>query len=797
MRHRRTCRLACASVVGVCAAAVHAAAAPEADRPLMWRSGDDPRPDEYVAFRGTFQLDAEGEVEIRTLASGWFVAWLDGDYLTEGPARFHIQHPQYDTTRANLSAGRHVLAVQAHHIGVTTRMLVDMPPFLYCRVLQGGKELPVTWKCHKLGGYRPQVRRINPQLGWIEWCDTRGNPAGWRAPQFDDDKWSRPEAAKTKIGKLAPVTIGPVKHFVHPVEPMASGPLAERFGYEFDDVAARFALRDLACDKLPAQGVWRRYDLGRVRLGRPRFTLDLPAGAIVEFAYCEVLIDGRVSPYITLSAGASCNLDHYVARGGVQELFPLTPKGGRFLEIHIFADNERVKFIREEYIERSYHGPPLGSFTSGDALLDRIWMTGVETYRACAEDALIDNPTRERGQWTGDVASVGMDIAAAAWCDLRVCRRGLVQSALCAREDGLIAGLCPGGPAFLPSYSAQWVTACLHYYELTGDRTLLADMYGYAVKNIAALERFVTNDGLTDGAGWVFIDWGYVRNPGPADMAYNLHFLAALRSMARWCDVVGSTDDRAKYAKLAEQIGGVIDRWLRLHLDVGPDAWPRIGYHTAVLALASGLVPKDAESACVGFIKAHTLGCFPNNREAPRNASPSVASRRLITPYFAHYALPLLIERGEMDFVLDQYRSCWGWALKDGRTTWVEVFDTRWTHCHQWAGCPTWQLSRYVLGLHPRFDLGKNHFVLGLCPGSLSSAKGTVPLPRGSGGIDVAWTRTDDGFRYRLRTTKPIWLHLPAGATSDRASVVRIEGEHEMVLPIDRAFDAAGLRRPG
>ena len=51
----------------------------------------------------------------------------------------------------------------------------------------------------------------------------------------------------------------------------------------------------------------------------------------------------------------------------------------------------------------------------------------------------------------------------------------------------------------------------------------------------------------------------------------------------------------------------------------------------------------------------------------------------------------MLFESGEADFVLDQYRACWGWALGEGRTTWVEVFDTRWTHCHQWAGAPTWQ----------------------------------------------------------------------------------------------------------
>ena len=102
----------------------------------------------------------------------------------------------------------------------------------------------------------------------------------------------------------------------HSLAPIDSGKLAENFGYQKDDVAARYFLRDLEAKSLPQDGVWRRYDLGRVRLGRPSFVLDLPEDTVVEFAYSESLQHGRVSPYITLSAGTSCNLDHFVASGG-------------------------------------------------------------------------------------------------------------------------------------------------------------------------------------------------------------------------------------------------------------------------------------------------------------------------------------------------------------------------------------------------------------------------------------------------------------------------------------------------
>jgi hypothetical protein len=135
--------------------------------------------------------------------------------------------------------------------------------------------------------------------------------------------------------------------------------------------------------------------------------------------------------------------------------------------------------------------------------------------------------------------------------------------------------------------------------------------------------------------------------------------------------------------------------------------------------------------------------------------------------------MPALIARGEMDFVLDQYRKCWGWMLEDDRTTWVEVFDTRWSHCHQWAGCPTWQLTRYALGLTPRFDLGPNCFEWTLNPGSLSHASGRVPIPGKTDGatIGVEWRVAPDGtLAFTIDTPAEITV-LPNGAFGPRRTV--------------------------
>lgn len=743
--------------------------------------------DTYGAFRGFFSLADEADVEIHIFGSHFFNGWLDGEFLCEGPARFERSHPEYEVIHKKLSAGQHLVAALVHNEGVVNRLLrADViPPFFACRVFVKDKEISISWKCIRLEGYSSQIRRISPCLGWIEWCDTSKNPQNWHLPQFDAGDWNNPVNVNANLGELRPLSSGAVSRVSHQLKPIAKGYLADTFGYDLDDIPTRFFLRDLTCDTFPPQGFWRRYDIGRVRLGKPHFRLDLPAGAIVEFAYSEALYHDRVSPYITFSLGATCNLDHFVARGGVQEFSPLAPKAGRFMEIHVkAADIDKIRFVEEQFIERCYFDQHEGSFCCNDELLNKIWVTGVETLRACAEDSIVDTPHRERGQWIGDSLSVGMDIAAVAFPDLSLFKRIIRQSAWSADSRGMVAGMCSGECIYLPVYALQWVTANLRRYELTGDRGLLAEMYPFAVKNMAVFETAINEEGLNDELGVNFIDWGYLREGNGSDMAYNLHYLRALRSMIRWCAIIQS-EERDKFIRLERRILAIIDKWFTKKLAENRNDWSYIGYHVATLALLENVIAPDEQDRAIEYIKSHILDCFPNNPAAPRLSDPSVQSQQIITPYFLHFVMPALIERGQMDFVLEQYRVCWGWAIDKGLTTWPEVFDVRWSHSHHWSACPTWQMSRYVLGMHPRFDLGKNHFEFKLCPGSLDGAKGVLPLGQNAK-MAIDWKCTDESVCYEITTGEPVYVHFFEKSHSELPSILEIKNEQTIVLPFKR-----------
>lgn len=729
--------------------------------------------DTYALFRGVVELSEDTHVSVKHVGASWYRVFLDGEYFTEGPARFSPEHPEYLCDEILLTAGAHVVSVQLHYEGVETRILKDYDPFLWVQLEGEEGLLSVDWKGLPLNSCKPEFRRINPQLAWVESRDTRKDPVGWESLGFDDGDWLNPAWCVSDLPEPQEAKIdSPVRFEVTPTL-VAEGPLATSFGYADDDPGYTFFTRDRTCVDLPAKGVWRRYDLGRVRLGSPRITLDVQEGTVIEIGFSEFLTEGRVSPWINFSLGQSCNWDRFIARGGVQTFEPFTPKGARFVEIHVLCPSDHVSWMSALYSERGYHAETEASLSLGDELLQRIWSTGVETLRGCTEDALIDNPTRERGQWVGDVVSVGLGITSVAYHDLSLCRRGLQHSAECAREDGLVAGMSPGGCVYLPTYSLQWTTASVEYYRHSRDLAYLKEYWRAAEKNMAAIMAFETPKGLGDVAGWNFVDWGYLPTPGGVDLACNLHYLEALRSMVEWGRFIEvDTDLYFQKAKTSEE---AIRSWLaELEKEAGVEA---VGYHCLTLAIRMKLFSGNY-AAAIDLLKRHWATSFPSETTAHRLDDPFNSNQRLSTPYFAHYLFPVLIDAGEWKFVLEQIKLCWGWMLEDDRTTWVEVFDTRWSHCHQWAGAPTWILSRYVLGLFTRSDRGLGSFDLKLETFGLPQASGRLPIP-GGGWVEVSWERKAKSVTYRLNVTQQVELCLPDG------DLVKVASGSECVLDLN------------
>jgi alpha-L-rhamnosidase len=741
-----------------------------------------PDKDRHALFRARFKLEQPGTVRLKIFGRHWFQVWLDGDFLTDGPARHPAEHPQYEVFSRELGAGTHVLAWHAHELGVDTRLVRgDAPVGVTASVeYAGGHGVPLEWKALAPDAWKATGRRLGCVLGWVEWCDLRKLPTEWKSPGFDDSGWGKPAGWAEPCASFGELPLAALRRPVWTGKPAAQGELVNMSMIDHDPTSG-FFIRELDHHTLPTQGHWWRFDLGRVRLGYPVLKVKAPPGTILQTAYAESLTFGRVHPYLKTGGGSdSCMLDHWVTRGGSEELIPLHPKGARFVEIHMIGNSpegmELESFAFQERVYFPEKSP--GSFECGDRGLDRAWAVGRDTFVACSEDSLTDNPHRERGQWLGEVEAPCIEMLSACYSDWRIARRSLEQAALCARPDGLLPAVYPGTREVIPSFSIQWVKAMLDYVRHTGDRSLLGPLHGAAERSLEALLPDLEEDGLrVNPEHWNFIDWGYrgantvflggARDEARTDPALSLFYLEALDSMAVWSDWTGKGDRARVWRERAE---GLRARLARRVGEVGANKeWEAFGYHATVLALRCGLV--EEPGAAVASVKKFLLGCFPNDPAAPRLSDVTVESGRVMTPYFAHFSFPVLAAHGEDAFVLDQIRTCWGWMLDGGWTTWPEVFDPRWSHCHYWSSTPTWMLTRCALGLTPAFERGRGHYDWSFRPGGLDHAAGCIPLPAVDGGspgvINIEWKRAGGG-RYRYTLQSPEDLVIAMGTRQER-----------------------------
>jgi hypothetical protein len=410
----------------------------------VWLPNNESDVDQHAAFRLTFHTyTAETAVTIEHCCVSWYVVYVDGVYLAEGPTRFVGDVPFSATTTTQLyNAGTHVVAIHAHSVGEQTRILLKTSPVAFCKVAAvdptAAPISPPAWTCSSMSQwYKPQLARLSSLLGWTEQVTLCDAQQRWTTTSFDDTTWATPVPAANSSGLQYPpapleTTARPASSIEGALKQVAAGTLVERHGYASDDVPARFRLRQLTTtsgathggaageglDCGAPQGFWWRFDALRCQLLRPVIELRAPSGAVVEVCYCQALIDGKASPYHPLCGSATCYLDQYSVGSDVGDapltVVPLEPRGCRYVEVHVTLDDgpyaalQRVALLGCNAMYRAYdayHTEPLGRF-AGDAVLERIWRTGSETTRSCVEDTCIDGPCRERGQWTGDTLAV-------------------------------------------------------------------------------------------------------------------------------------------------------------------------------------------------------------------------------------------------------------------------------------------------------------------------------------------------------------------------------------------------------
>ena len=705
----------------------------------FWISNPSRESDLHVIFQSTIKTES-GPHAFAVQSSGNFQLIIDGEIAIRGPIRFSSHFAEYYEEEISLSAGTHTIEIFAHGEFLKTRTMAPLPNFVWCRVSKAGVEIPLTWQARELPGYVATGLRISALLGWVEWREL---------PAAHDQPWREVTSVKGLLELTGPLTkselrIPKLKSF-HPVE-IARGKFRETFtGYKYDDLASQYLLCDLNPDPNDDHdGIWIRYDLAKIRIGYFSIDIECDNPAEIKIAYAERMTpQGEISPVVALSAGATRMIQHFAVAAGKTSIKPFQSMGAKFIEVRVTATGD-VKLSNPEFIERDFLGEPQGYLSTPDPTLNKIWQVGIETLRSSAEDALVDS-IRERAEWVGDVVTSALHILVAGWGDYTLVKRALLHAAASAREDGVVAGSGPGELIYLGTYASMWTTACLQIAIEEGDTSLLIELEESARANIKGLSDLIKEDGSHD-LPWSFVDLGYSPPTETPDLAVISHFIRAVASWIKWLELIGKPDEAKAWQEKHDHFSSLIKNELEADLRK---------YHAYTLAAFNGVIShKDAAPIITDSIRAG----FPYNRNAKRLRDPLKFVEGVITPYFSNYSMSVLINAGHGEQATDFWLTNWGWMLEKGATTWWEVFDDRWSHCHYWSGAPTWQLSRFGLGLHPQLNLEGSSVELRVSDFGLPTMKGRLHIPI-AGWVDVEWEhKSVDEISYSVECSKEFAL---------------------------------------
>ncbi len=504
-------------------------------------------------------------------------------------------------------------------------------------------------------------------------------------------------------------------------------------------------------------------DLGRTVLGRVQADISTGANTVIDVGWDERLLSSTNRPLpFPGSAHPEWNqTDSWALGVGEFAISSIDARAGRYLIVAVWGSAQvSISNLRVE--EELYPTQQLGSFTSSDEKLNKIWQVGATTAMVNMSDAYAD-PWRERGQWWGDAFIVD-HVNRVAFGDYRLLRRGLMFLGESITPQGRSFSLAPNnGDAQILDYGMLWVQSLAKYVHLTNDIEFAKRMYPKLdafLRYLKSLENRST--GLLDVpvGHWsktALVDWyAYYAQPNSAvagqSSAINAMYFGTLQDaaiIAGWAgDPLGSSQFRTRAKTLQDAMNETLfvkseKRYLSSIIQntkVPPylhaQAWP-LAYDVPKSSDVSGVVSSMMSLISIENPQRETFEIYGTYwiLEALAKSKRFNDAIKLITNYYYP-----MIER-------------WG------ATTWWESFDINriaYTQAlsHGWGSSPTWFLTTHIAGIRQtssstweaRPPLGGVTLV--------SFVDASLPVGMDKGVLQFRWDQVSCK-EHRLRITAP------------------------------------------
>ncbi len=614
----------------------------------------------HILFRRKFNVEKRGRAILRITADDYYKLYINGSFVTQGPAPsypFAYYYNEIDVTE-HLTEGENVIAVHTYYQGLVNRVWVsaDRREMLWCSLSLDGEDLLVSdeaWLVADHMGYS-EMGKVGYDTAFLERYDSRAPECRFYLPDFDDSSWRRASVFTAADYTLIPQ---PTRQLdIYPVDPVNVEKLSNGL----------------------------RADMGREYVGYPRITARGNKGDKIIIKCAEELnTDGSVR----YDMRCNCRyLEEWILSGDEDVLMQYDYKAWQYIELE-YPDT--VEILDLGMTVRHYPFEARRRYTDESPELTRIFNLCADTLKYGTQEIYMDCPTREKGQYLGDLSVSGRAHTLLTG-DTAMFRKAITN--FC--ESSFI---CPGIMAVsvsslmqeIADYSLELPLQICWLYSLDGDIDFLRYTEPYVTGMVEYFKRFENADGLIETLSekWNMVDWpdnlrdGYDFSLTRPDITPGVHnvicsrYIGFLESVNEMYSILGKplidSVEKSKSAFIkafySDELGLFCDSSEKTHASV----------HSNIFPLLFDIGTKD-DTALTERIIRHI--------ENKKLTSMGV--------YMAYYALAALIKAGKRDLALTLATDEGAWLnmLSEGATATYEAWgrDQKWNTSlfHPWATAP-------------------------------------------------------------------------------------------------------------
>lgn len=614
----------------------------------------------HILFRKKVNIKSGfSKAILKISADDYYKLYLNENFLGQGPSpgyHFHYYFNEIDVTE-KLKAGENLFAVHTYYQGLINRVWVSgdcRHGFIFELSIDGEVVLcsDESWKTAIHTGFSSN-KKIGYDTAFAEIYDSGSPEVNFELFDYDDRYW---EYALEKRHIDYKLFKQPTKMLsVYPQKPKIIK--KTEYGYFID--------------------------LGFEAVGYISFRAKGNKGdKIIIHAGEELSEDNRVRYKMR------CNCEYeeeMILSGNDDKLIQYDYKAFRYVDL-IIPEQSDINISEIEIIIRHYPYEEKASFSTENKQLEKIFRLCADTIKYGVQECYLDCPTREKGQYLGDVSIVApAHVLLTGEADMM--KKSLENY---AQSSFICKGLMTVAPSSfmqeIADYSLQFPMQVLWYYKYTKDIDFLRQMHTYVINVLEYFEKYERFDRLLENVTekWNLVDW-------PENLRDNYDF-PLTRPIGEGChnvinafycgmvshiDEINSILDLPATGKKQELYNSFIKEFYDKEKHLFRDS--KNSDHTS---LHSNILPLLFDIGIDSITQDKIISKISEKRLSASGT------------YMSFFILSALKRVGKEDLILELIldEKSWSNMLKEGATTCYEAWgkDQKWNTSlfHPWSACP-------------------------------------------------------------------------------------------------------------